>query len=49
MRCCQGPVTSFNMADYFFEYMCLNNKRTATEMDTVPESNIHPCTPPPSL
>ena len=34
-----GPVTSFNMADYFFQYMCLNNKRTATEMDTVPESN----------
>ena len=35
------------MADKFFQYMCLNNKRTATEMDTVPESSIHLCTPPP--
>ena len=42
-----GPVTSFNMADYFFQYMCFNNKRTATEMDTVPESSIHLCTPSP--
>ena len=49
MRCCQGPVTSFNMADYFFEYMCLSNKRTASNMDTAPESSIHPCTPPPPL
>ena len=43
MRRCQGPVMSFNMADYFFQYICLNNKRTATEMNTVLESCIHPC------
>ena len=44
-----GASDVFQHGGLLFQYICLNNKRTATDMDTVPENSIHPCTPPPPL